>query len=259
MRNAHVSEPQREHPPLWHLELAALGAAEPSHTAHVNACEQCRALVDQLQAAAAAPIDTLAAARYLQALRSSHERERARHRTWLSSGWAAAGAVSTGLAAAVWLFAPQDLRPPSAVESSSAARGPRAQPSDLKPKGVARLSLIRQRGAEQTRFDAAPASGPAVPSGVTATVRAGDKLRLEFQIAAKDASAGILTDTGDWISIFEGKVDGRPQAPLFTLEVVDPPSPGRVLVGPSAEVLAVRQGGPASAVLELRLDWERSP
>jgi hypothetical protein len=213
------------------LELLYLGDSPVPVARHAETCETCRHELSALKAERDALLERLPSPLYIKRLRAEHARSR-RLKTTLR---ALSGALAMAAAGAgVLLWSGQASWFDNAVRPS--ARLDRAAAADqLRPKGSAGLFIIRKRGAVSS----------VVQERVT--VLAGDELRLRFVLeTGGPVLAGILSDAGEWLTLFEQEYPAGVHAPLATLRVTEAPGGGRVLLGSPAEVAAARAGRPAN-------------
>lgn len=223
------------------LDLAYLGDPSSRGEEHAEYCPTCRQALHELETRRAALLRREPAETYVRRLRAEQARLQGRatnnRRVW--------GALAVAAAATLYLvrgsvLSSSDEEQKLALLETMPSAGPidpqASQSVQLLPKGESNLSIIRRRHDEE-----------AILQG-RVTVVPGDEIRLRFLVEkAGPVSAGVLTDGGDWILLFETDLPTGTHTPLTTLRVTEEPGAGRVLVGTPESVAAARAGKPSDA------------
>jgi len=240
------------------LELLYLGDSPLPIARHAETCDSCREELRALKAEREALLQRLPSPPYIKRLRAEHASSRRLKTTLrLLSGALAMAAAGAGVflwsGQASW-YAPAvgastvgaSTVDPSTVDPPTAgAIEPRdsAQGDQLRSKGSSGLFIIRKRGAVSSALQE------------RITVLAGDELRLRFVLeTGGPVLAGILSDAGEWLPLFEQEYPAGVHSPVATLRVTEAPGGGLVLLGSPAEVAAARAGKPAK-VEQARIVW----
>jgi hypothetical protein len=220
------------HPNSLDLEAFACGDAIAAVSAHVDACDACRAFVDKLRAL---PVPTIE----LRATAVSSILQR-RNLTALALPLAAAAI----LVLAFRQKKPDDVTPAAPAPTTTVA----AEEPPTSFKGVRQVAVIRERGGEQKRFTGR------VP------VKEGDRLRVEVAIDREQTIvAGVLAEDGSYLELMPATV--RPIGTHYSeksARVSAPPSNGTILVGTEEQVARAKQHLPTTDVDEVRVEWEPS-
>jgi hypothetical protein len=228
------------HPNSLDLEAFACGETAPAVASHLDGCAQCAAFVDRLRTVVAKGPSRPARPARLPV---------APPRAPVRRLYAIVSVIVPLAAAAALLLVlrrpappgdlPQPVENPLAVATSET-------PSDVTFKGGLQTAVIRERGAEQSRFTGSVA------------VRAGDRLRLEVALDHEQPILGaVLGDDGSWLELMPESV--RPPGTHFSersARVDASPLRGMILVGAPDAVKNARQTKRWDGVVAIHIDWE---
>lgn len=216
-----------KHPTRPQIELAFLGESTVCIRQHIERCKPCQLALEELKSAQAARNKRVAPEKAIQLAMAEQQ---ARHHRWAKyqSTWTVGCALSC--AAAVAVLIQVEHTSPAPVESREMLTASEfLGPDVLTAKGSQPLSVVRHRGQEQKILTG---NVPVLP---------GDKLRLRFEIrTAQHIVAGLITDQGNWIPLFEDFFSHGIHVPKTTLDIDSKPGAGVIVIGGPRDVELLR-------------------
>jgi hypothetical protein len=254
------------HPSSLDLEAFACGEKIALVDAHVDACAECRAFVDELAAGAKAfassieeGLDALlekagariapeAPARVVSLADERNARDAHKKKSSLVM---LLPLVAVAAGVVVWIALPSLSPAPKTTMNTatptSVPTGPATEDPETTFKGGVQIAVVRDRDGHQDRFTS------------RVVVRPGDRLRIEVALDRSEAIlAGVLADDGTFLPLMaEGT---RGQGTHFSEQAArfdDDPTRGWILVGPADAIEKSKAArAPVKGVTSMRLEWE---